>query len=524
MFWDADNKDSASKTKRDSIVNYMRYATKQDRFKKEVTKALYDYIHTGNAIGVPEWVDERVQVSTGVGSMQVGYVGPTVRRISPLDIVFNPIAPSFSETPKIVRSVVSMGEVKKILDSQTNDENKEAYDKLYNYLLEYRQSIQLQSGDLAIQDEYLRIDGFTSMRAYMESDYVEILTFYGDIFDWETKTFLQNHIIMVVDRHKVICKKPNPSYFGTVPMAHVGWRPRQDNLWAMGPLANLVGMQYRLDHTENCKADILDLIAYPVMKVKGYVEPFIWQPMEKIVTDGEGDVELVTPSYQVLQLNQEIGYLTGMMEEMAGSPKEAMGFRTPGEKTAYEVQRLENAAARIFMAKISQFEEQFLEPLLNGMLELARRNIDGAQVISVFDDEFNFTVFQTLTPMDLAGAGKLRPLGARHFAEKSELIQNWTSFMNSPIGQDPAVLAHISGLQEAKLFTDLLDMQDYGIFGQNIRVSEMADTERLKNVLAEKIQMEAQTPSGLTPDDHDGDEALPSSQDAPPPDQTAPPQ
>jgi hypothetical protein len=34
-----------------------------------------------------------------------------------------------------------------------------------------------------------------------------------------------------------------------------------------------------------------------------------------------------------------------LMEEMAGAPKEAMGFRSPGEKTKYEVQRLESAAS-----------------------------------------------------------------------------------------------------------------------------------------------------------------------------------
>jgi len=52
-----------------------------------------------------------------------------------------------------------------------------------------------------------------------------------------------------------------------------------------------------------------------------------------------------------------------------------MGFRSPGEKTKYEVQRLENASARIFQNKINQFEEQIVEPLLNAMLELARRNL-----------------------------------------------------------------------------------------------------------------------------------------------------
>jgi len=116
----------------------------------------------------------------------------------------------------------------------------------------------------------------------------------------------------------------------------------------MGPLDNLVGMQYRIDHLENMKADIWDLTRYPIFKIKGYVEDFDWSPGERIICGDDGDVDLVSPDVQVLNFNTEISILEAKMEEMAGAPKEAMGFRTPGEKTKYEVQRIENAASRIF--------------------------------------------------------------------------------------------------------------------------------------------------------------------------------
>ena len=51
-------------------------------------------------------------------------------------------------------------------------------------------------------------------------------------------------------------------------MADAGWRPRPDNLYAMGPLDNLVGMQYRIDHLENLKSDVFDQIAYPILKIR----------------------------------------------------------------------------------------------------------------------------------------------------------------------------------------------------------------------------------------------------------------
>jgi len=135
---------------------------------------------------------------------------------------------------------------------------------------------------------------------------------------------------------------------------------------------------------------------------------------------------------------------------MAGAPKEAMGFRTPGEKTKYEVQRLENAASRVFQNKIKQFEEQITERVLNAMLELSRRNLTGVLTIQVFDDELKAASFKALTVEDITGVGRIRPVASRHFAEQAELIQNLTSMAGSPLF--PLVQPHISTVNLAKLF------------------------------------------------------------------------
>lgn len=498
--WDADNEESNAPEKRESIVAYMRHCLNQDRFKTEAAKLVLDYIDYGNVFGTVEWIDERQTV--GSPAVQVGYVGPSIRRVSPLDIVFNPTAPSFSESPKIVRSLVTIGELKKILESQSTHEDKAAIQELYDYLVDIRIEAKSQHvSDITSVESFYNVDGFTSYMTYLTSDYVEILTFYGDIYDYEAKEFLQNQKIMVVDRHKVIAKKPNPSYFGFPPIFHVGWRVRQDNLWAMGPLDNLVGMQYRIDHIENLKADVFDLLTFPPLKVKGYVEDFKWGPMERIYCGDEGDVEILAPPFQVLQANIEIQNLTAIMEEMAGSPKEAMGFRTPGEKTAHEVQKLENAASRIFINKTGQLEEQLFERLLNAMLEMSRRNLQGVMSIPIFDDDYKVQMFEQLTPEDIVGAGTLKPVAARHFAEKAELVQNLTNLYNSAVGQDPMVLQHFSSINTAKMLENVLNLEDWKIVIPNVRISEMAEAERMKNAADESTIVEAGTPTGLTPDD-----------------------
>src|SRR6185295_2765092 len=310
-------------------------------------------------------------------------------------------------------------------------------------------------------------------------------------------------------RHKIICDKPNPSYFGYPPIFHCGWRIRQDNLWAMGPLDNLAGMQYRIDHEENLKSDVLDVIAFPLLKEKGWVEDYDWGPMQRIKVSEEGDVEMVAPPWQILQMENVIETRFNLMEQIAGSPKESMGFRTPGEKTAFEIQRQENAADRIFENKTAQFEEYFEERILNAMLELARRNIQGPQEINVFDDEFKLQTFMTLTADDIAGAGQLKPIAARHFAQKAQIVQNLTQLFSSAIGADPDIKAHFSSIKLAKMLEELLDLEDYKLVLPYVRLSEQADAQKMMNAAHEQTMMESQTPHGLTPDDHSGTPSAP---------------
>jgi len=492
LTWEANDEDSNSVDKRDSICNYMGWVISQPSFKHEIDKIILDYIDYGNCFATVEWLDQRVEQPNKV---QAGYVGPVVRRISPLDIVMNPTAENFVSSPKMVRSIISMGELRELLQRMSNDENRESYEELYKYLKDIRFYARTFQGDWIQRDHLYAMDGFTSFRAYLLSEFVEVLTFYGDWYDYMNDEFQKNRVIMVIDRHKLITNNPNPSFFGYPPIYHVPWRKKQDNLWGMGPLDNLLGMQYRMDHVENMKADCFDLITYPVQKVKGFVEDFTWQPGEKIFVSEEGDVELVVPDVNALSANLEIQNLERLMEEMAGAPREAMGFRTPGEKTKYEVQQLENAAARVFQNKIKQFEEFMIEPLLNAMLEMARRNLAGTTVIRVFNDEFKAASFQALTVEDITGIGRIKPVAARHFAEQAQLVQNLTNLASSGLFQ--VVQPHISGVQLAKVFESVFNLDEYEVIQPYVALSEQAEGQKLINALQEQIHMSAGTATGI---------------------------
>lgn len=504
LIWEGNNPSDEDRQKREAILAYMAWVIDRNEFYDEVSKLVEDYIHYGNCFATVEWLDQRNPDLTDKSRIDGGYVGPMVRRISPLDIVFDPTAPSFSSTPKIVRSLVSLGEIKRMATDMTlGDVEREDLLKLYDYLIGIRSSVRdagSRNQSMATKNTIYNIAGFSSFTDYLTSNYVEILTFYGDVF--VENDLSRNQVIQVVDRHKVLSRRDNPSYFGSAPIFHAAWRNRPDNLWGMGPLDNLVGMQYRIDHLENVKADLFDLTAIPPLKITGYVEDFEWGPMSRIVVGEGSNVELMSPDVQALQANTDIAILELKMEEMAGSPREAMGFRTPGEKTKYEVQRLENSASRIYQSKIKQFERQHLEEILNAMLELARRNLDKI-TIRAFDEELKLSSFMSLTAADLTGNGRIRPVAARHFAEQAEMLQNLTQFYSSTIGADPEIKAHISTVKMANMIEELLDIGQYNIIEPYIRITEQAEAQRLMNTHQEQVAVATMQPSGITPDDFD---------------------
>jgi hypothetical protein len=502
--WEADSQDDNDRIKKEAIQSYMFWAMDRDEFYSEARKIVADYIDYGNCFATVDWSDR--SNSSDPLKQKKGYVGPIIRRISPLDIVFNPSAPNFASAPKIVRSLVSLGEVKGLLEqSSSTDEDRLAAEELYTYLKDIRGKVgtsPAKGKTWTVKDAIYNVAGFDSFNAYLCSNTVEVLTFYGDIYDEERDEFLRDVVIKVVDRHKVIYNKPNDSVFGTAPIYHTGWRIRPDNLWAMGPLDNLVGMQYRLDHLENLKADATDMAAFPVFKIKGHVEEFEWAPLERIYVGDDSDVSLLTPPVQTLQINSELANIERLMEEMAGSPREAMGFRTPGEKTAYEVKSMENGASRIFQSKVTQLEMSMFEYLCNAMLELARRMITKT-TIRAFDPEFNTNIFSEITAEDISGNGRIKPVAARNFAQKSELVQNLSNFFASSIGSDQDVKRHFSSIRLAQMIEQILDLENYHLVLENVRLSEQADAQRLMNSQQEQVAMDTMTPSGMLPGDFD---------------------
>ncbi len=498
--WEGNTLKDETKEKASAIQSYMRTKFRQDRSENDIEKLILDYIDYGNCFGTVVWVDESRTVN---GEVVRGYVGPRYVRISPNDIVFNPLTANFADAPKIVRRVSTLGELAREAARKLNKESPEyqTYMAALNRSVAVRRQVRAMSQGDNFKNEAFQIDGFGNLQIYFGSDYVELLTFYGDLYDLQTDKLLENQIIQIIDRSFIIFQKENDDWTTGSRFFHAGWRQRPDNLYAMGPLDNLVGMQYRIDHLENLKADVFDLIAYPVQKVKGFVNDYEYQPGERIYVGEDGDVEFMHPDTTALNADMQIQELERRMEEMAGAPKEAMGIRSPGEKTKFEVQTLDNASSRMFLNKIKHFETVFFEPLLNYALQLARKNMSGSDVTRTLDSEIDAAIFSTITKEDIVANGVLHPEGASHFAHRANVLQNVLSLLNSAAIQDPQVKVHLSGKKIAQLVEELADLDAFKIFGDNVRVFEQLESQKLMQQGTEQAQTSASTPPGLLPHD-----------------------
>ena len=479
MRWEAEDSDAANRTKAQTIQSYMETKNRQSDFETTMTRLVDDYILYGNCFATVHHVIDYAEVD---GDQIPQYVGPKVVRISPYDIVFNPISSDFKVSPKIVRSIVTLGDAKKMLDPD-----------VFSKMLANRQAVGSAS-DVDKSDGYVA-DGFSNIQQYYGSSYVELLTFYGDIYDVANDEFKENRQVTIADRAYLISDEPIASWLGREPIHHAGWRNRPDNLYAMGPLDNLVGMQYRIDHLENLKADVFDQIALPMVKIRGNVQDFDRQPGEHIYMDEDSDVGYLAPDVTALNADFQINQLENKMEEMAGAPRQAMGIRTPGEKTAFEVQTLDNAAGRTFQNKAAKFEREFLEPLLNAMLESGRRNMDMGDLVRVLDQETGAVIFRSISKEDITANGKIVPMGARHFAERAQRVQNIVQLQQAKA--DPSVAAHLSGKKQAEILAFELGERD--LFGENIAVQEQLETQQaMQNAEAQNIEdLEIQAEVGL---------------------------
>lgn len=459
LHWTPFTLDAAAKTVRSKVKAYIKNRHSLNGFDKTFRKLLQDLVIYGNCFTQVVYVDERVN--------GVGYVGPKPIRISPYDIVFDPTRSEFSKTPKITRAVMTMGEFLKFAEGIA-DVNPE----VITQMKERRTTVTALSRTEINKGNQYTPDGFTDMMAYYKSGVVEVLTFYGDVYDEETQEVRPNRCVIVVDRVALLAEYDEP-----YPHIYKGsWAEKPDSLWSQGPLDKVVGLNYQINHRENSKSDALDRFIYPDKVYIGDVEEIYDEStgQTKYLAPEGGGVQDIIPDTTVLTADMHQDRLMMHARAAAGLPPQLMGFRTPGEKTAFEVQNLDDAALRKFLHKAAQFEMELLEPVVRAEIMIGNENFSSV-IQALSNDEDGIPMMLSITKEDLSANGKLVPVGARRFARQNQQIQAINMLANSNLGQ--LIGQHINTFNLARVVEELGAFDDFQFIDKFAAIQEQGEAQ-----------------------------------------------
>lgn len=479
------DKTSAMAEKRDAVVSYLKNRNDLSGIMGELRKCIDDYITYGNCFFMVGYKNE-----SDPESDSVGYAGPCGTRISPYDIVFDPTAATFRETPKIIREDITIGELKRRQDDPRLGWDKEVIQRILD-----ERSLGMTGvfRDDEKGEQYVP-SGFTSRQAYLVSGTVQLLWFYGDIYDPVTQELRKNRVVVCVDGEQVLFDDEVDTWDGKPMIYHAGWKRRPDNIWAMGPLDNIIGINYQVNHRENAKSDALDRMIVPDRVYLGDVEEVYDEELRRTIylSPEGGGVQDLGIDTQFFSFDLHIDRLQQQARLAARLPQELVGFRTPGEKTFGEVSSLIDGGMRGFIHKIQDFEKNLLVPMLQSELEISRKFLDDTISIPGVSQE-GYTPFLDVSRNDLKVSGQLIPEGASRFARKNQLLSTMSQLSSTPLAQIAA--PHISSKGTARVLAELTETTSTGMFEENAAIFESMEQQNLMNAAQGQVAGNAAEPT-----------------------------
>ena len=471
------------------VETYVRYKLEESGFVTTERELISDWVWMGNACSGVEHVHETAKSFT-TGEDEVIYHGPKSFRVSPYDYVVDPRAESFDKSIFIRKRLVPRSDIY----GHDNNSNIIQYDMksvgCMRDIVTYA-----NSPEDTYKDSDLLVDGFSGPTEYLQSGMCIILEFWGDIYDPKSGKYLKNQTIGIADNMFTLWNQPNPMWNGRRPYSFTGWRNRPGNLYGQGPLEQLVGMQYRIDHLENTKADILDQTIHPTIDVIGDVtEDYETGPNVINYLGNEGKTVWNRPDASALQLNSEIYNLMNLMEEMAGAPKQTAGLRTPGEKTAFEVSQLNEGAMKMFLEKTNHWEVTFLKRHIQNFYTVLAMNFDIRDTYKVLDDVTDTTEVISVTKEDVIRDGNFKLKGSENFAKKNKILIDLRDGLGLLLSNESTAM-HIDGLAIDKMVERELDWEKYGIIKEFSGVLAPIDAQfAMQMHQQELMQMTGQEP------------------------------
>ena len=493
----ADSAKNDGKDIRASVEGYVRSKSAGSGLEGVVNQLVTDWVDTGVCAVQTRYCTRKQPAAAG--AVMNSYSGPEAIRLDPRTIFWDATASSMRDATKVVKQVMSLGDLKR---ESLNNSGLLTPDMFLSIKNDYTEFSRAMTGNSASQiQKQFNASKMGSMIPYYSSNTVELLTFYGTFYNMETDELFEDYRIVVCNR-KYILSATAISEYSRGSNIHISiYETRHGCLAPIGPLARIVGLQYKVDKLENLRADAFDKMANPPIVEIGDVEFYGTRgaPGCRYKVIEGGDVKELTGSTVVLNADMQIMGALQLMDELSGNPKLSVGSRTPGEKTRFEVQLLDNGENRSFRYNMRKFEHEMLNPILNDYLMFGRVHLDGSDIIEVFGaDPVAIGDFVSITKEQLSQGGSIRAMGASIFSEKGNILQTLTMLENGVIGQ--MLNPHTDRMAMIRAVNYLADIEQFELFFPNIGVQQMAESQSMASKSAGSAQASAATGSSITPE------------------------
>ena len=472
--------------KRRKLISMIKQVHALNGFSSTFRKVIDDLVRYGNCFVKVNYVNE---TQTDKDETVSGFLGPKPVRISPYDIVFNPSFSEFNKAPKIITSLLATGEFKEFVDSLGAKSQIEPED--LRQLLSRRAGGSTDNSDRYKDQQYIPA-GFGTVKEYYTSGMIELLWFYGDIYDEVTQEVHKGRCVITVDGDTVIYDEFEPKN----KIFKGSWKPRPDNLWSQGPLDNLIGINYMINHRENSKNDSIDKFANPDRAYVGDVEEIydeVTGQTKYIMPEG-GSVNDITPDATVLTYDNQIQMHIEMARRAARIPQQLTGFKTSGEKTAFEVQNLNDGAFRGFINKAMQFEEDVIEPCVTAEIRVAKENFSTVINVLEEDEEGIISVLE-VTEEDLSSNGKLIPFGARRFSRNLQQLAGLQNLTQGPMYQ--ILGKHFNTYDLARVWESLNGFENYQVIKKFAAIDEAMEEQEATMLAQQEMEQTMSQPTPL---------------------------
>lgn len=482
--WVGADPDAITKEKRTAIEAYVKGKVEASKLEQVIERLAGDFTVDGFAGVHTRHVRE--MTTTVEGMVIPNYTGTISERIDPNCLFWDVTASNIADARKCIQQLYTMGSLRKEIETSTRPlMTIEQFNQLRNDRRSVREAIG-EGYQGKRKFESLSRQGYGSQVNYIQEGVVEVLRFFGDFYDEERDELMLNHEIVIIDR-KMIGRKESLDTWNNSQNLHISiYETRQDSLAPIGPLHRVVGLQYKLDKRENFKEDLHDrFLVAPILKVGDVREKGVrGSASHEFQTEEGGSVSYLTPPPEVLSPDQQLGTTLGLMEDLSHAPKESIGQRTPGEKTKFEVQLLDQGQNKVFRRKVKKFERELVGPVLNDYLEQGRHHLDATDMVKTYSEDLGTTHFLSVTATDLNGNGTMVARGATLFAEKANALQTLNAVFASPVGQ--ILNPNTSRKKLVAAVEDLGDLGKYGIFQFGIGIQEDAELQRMAQSTAKQ--------------------------------------